>query len=36
MTVLSMLEIVKKKGVTAVVHSAAASSLGKMMVRYFA
>jgi len=36
MTVLSMLEVVKEAGVTTVVHSAAASALGRMMVRYFA
>lgn len=35
MTVLIMLEVVKEAGVKTVVHSAAASALGKMMVRYF-
>jgi len=36
MTVLSMFEIVKEAGVTTVVNAAAASALGRMMVRYFA
>ncbi|EGR31097.1 zinc-binding dehydrogenase family protein, putative [Ichthyophthirius multifiliis] len=35
MTVVCMLETVKQKEVKTVIHSAAASSLGKMMVRYF-
>ncbi|KAL4506573.1 hypothetical protein ABPG72_000144 [Tetrahymena utriculariae] len=35
LTVVAMLEVVKEAKVNAVVHSAAASALGKMMVRYF-
>ena len=34
-TVIAMLEVVKDADVKAVVHTAAASSLGRMMVRYF-
>lgn len=35
MTVMAMLEVVNEAKVKAVVHSAAASALGRMMVRYF-
>jgi len=35
LTVMCMLEVAKEHKSPAVVHTAAASSLGKMMVRYF-
>jgi len=35
LTVLSMLEIVKAQRVGAVIHTGAASALGRMMIRHF-